>query len=351
MKLIKSDKTGNYSVRYKTRTKYVTQSLDTKKLSEAKRIVKEAKIEEIEIAAKIGALQRDAITSIVADSNIAFQDCVREWYEFSQIKAKSGNTIYTQSGLLNRFREEFKIDKLSEVTSKEVSKFVNGKGDEKAESRKQRLSALRSLFQFGLANSYIIKDPCYGVRVDLSKLSHKQKEKKERSPFTKQEYKAMMDYDPPYFMKQAIMLGWWTGLRIIDISTLEWDSWSDKYLTVWTEKQDKRVQLPLDNPLIGGGKLREMMSCIKAEDKKYCFPEWAKLAKDPTKRSRFSVYFRRFLERVEIEGKSFHSFRHSFVTRIKADDYDSSLDKIAKWVGHSNVETTKGYLHETSDSS
>ena len=29
-------------------------------------------------------------------------------------------------------------------------------------------------------------------------------------------------------------------------------------------------------------------------------------------------------------------------------DYNSSIEKIAKWVGHSNLKTTKGYLHETS---
>lgn len=351
MKLIKSEKTGVFSVKYKTRTKYVTQSLGTTKLKEAKMLVKEAKIEELEMAAKIGALQREAISAIVADTNIKFQDCVREWYEFSKVRAKSQNTIYTQSGLLNTFREKYNIDKMSETTAEDVSAWINETGRINASSRKQRLSALRSLCQFALANGYIIKDPTYGARVDMSLLDHKQKETKQRVPFTKEEYNLLIKSDPPYFMKQAIMLGWWTGLRIIDVSKLEWASWSKDHLTVWTEKQDKRVQLPLDNPLIGGGKLRDMVSCLKVEDKKYCFPVWAELASDPKRRSRFSVYFSRYLARNNIEGKSFHSFRHSFVTRVKSDDYDSSLEKIAKWVGHSNVKTTKGYLHETSDSS
>ena len=82
-------------------------------------------------------------------------------------------------------------------------------------------------------------------------------------------------------MKQAIVLGWWTGLRIVDISKLEWASISDTHITVWTEKQDKRVNLPLDNPLIGGGEIRDALSEVPYEDKKYCFPEWAELADDP----------------------------------------------------------------------
>jgi integrase len=129
---------------------------------------------------------------------------------------------------------------------------------------------------------------------------------------------------------------------------LEWESISDSHLTVWTVKQDKRVRLPLSNPLIGGGVLRKCFEEIEYKDKKYCFPDWAEAAKDPKKRSRFSVYFNRFLGRLGIEGKSFHCFRHSFVSRVKAESYDSSLEKIASWVGHSRVETTKGYLHETS---
>lgn len=306
-------------------------------------LVKEAKYEELETAAKINALTKDAIASIVADRNILFQDCVNEWYEFSKVRAKSSNTIYTQSGLLSSFASYAKIERVSDVTSKHVSKWINEPGDMNLNSRKQRLAALRSLFSFALASSYVIKDPTVAVAVDASKLSHKQKETKSRQPFTSMEYAKMIRH-APYFMKQAITLGWWTGLRIIDISKLEWDSWSKDHLTVWTEKQDKRVSLPLDNPLIGGGKLRETLAEIEFKDKKYCFPDWAELADDPKRRSRFSVYFGRFMNRMEIKDKSFHCFRHTFVTRTKVD-YDSSLEMIAAWVGHSSTRTTKGYLH------
>lgn len=349
MKIIKSDKTGNYSVKYKTASgKTVSRSLDTTNLKEAKLLVKEAKIEELEMAAKIKALQRDAVTSIIADGNVSYQNTVRDWYEFSKVRSKSGNTIYTQSCLLDNFAKQTKINKISDLEPKSISKWVNEPGDYNANSRNQRLSAIKSLAGYAMANGLILKDPCYGVKVDLSLLAHENKEVKRRSPFTKDEYKLMIKSEPPYFMEQAIMLGWWTGLRIVDISLLEWASISETHITVWTVKQDKRVQLPLSNPLIGGGLLRDSLEKVEFKDKKYCFPEWAELAHDPKRRSRFSVYFSRFLDRTGIEGKTFHSFRHSFVSRIKSDDYDSSLEKIAKWVGHSHVETTKGYLHETS---
>lgn len=349
MKILKSEKTGNYSVKFKTASgKDVSRSLDTKSLVEAKKIVKDSKIKELEQAAKIKALQRDAITTIIADGNMSYQDTVRDWYLFSKVRSKSSNTIYTQSCLLDNFGKNSKVKNVSDITPKQVTKWVNEPGQISANSRNQRLSAIKSLVGYAVANGFILKDPTYGIVVDMSLLDHESKETKERVPFTKTEYNNMMKMEPGYFMKQAIMLGWWTGLRIVDISLLEWASISETHMTVWTVKQDKRVKLPLDNPLIGGGILRDCISEIEFQDKKYCFPEWAQLSKDPKKRSRFSTYFGRFLTRVGIEGKSFHCFRHSFVSRVSSEGYNSSLEKIAKWVGHSHVETTKGYLHETS---
>ena len=307
-------------------------------------IVKEAKIEELELAAKINALTKDAITSIVADRNILFQTCVNEWVAFSKVKSRSHNTIYTQSGQQCTFADKSGIKHISDVTSTHVSNWINEPSDSLGfNARGQRLAALRSLFSYAVANSYIVKDPTVDVAVDASLLSHAQKETKERNPFTKSEYNKLIKHAEG-FMKTAITLGWWTGLRMIDISKLEWASWNKDHLVVWTEKQDKRVSLPLDNPIIGGGILKDMFSCIPFEDKKYCFPDWAEVANDPKRRSRFSVYFSRFLKRMDIEGKSFHSFRHSFVTRTKMD-FDSSLLKIAEWVGHSDTKTTEGYLH------
>tara|TARA_Y100000004_G_scaffold36286_1_gene38926 strand:+ start:3702 stop:4766 length:1065 start_codon:yes stop_codon:yes gene_type:complete len=353
MKLIQSKTTGIYSVTFKTQSgKNVTRNLKTKNKQEAIMLVKEAKIEELETAAKINALTKDAYTSIVANRNILLSDCINEWYKFSNVRAKSQNTIYTQSGLIRKFGGFAKIKHLSDITASQIRRWLNSDEDVNLNSRKQRLAALRSLFSYAIANSYVVKDPTAEVAIDASKLSHKQKETKSRQPFTEEEFilmkeASLLKKDPFYYC--AIMLGWWTGLRIIDISKLEWDSWCSDFLTVWTEKQDKRVRLPLDHPLIGGGELRDMLAIVGHHSKKYMFPAWAECSSDPKRRSKFSVNFGRFLDSLGIEGKSFHCFRHTFVTRLYVEsghlDYDQNLGKIASWVGHSDSKTTKGYLH------
>ena len=130
MKLIQSEKTGIYSVRFKTQSgKVVTRNLATGSKKEAVMIVKEAKIEELELAAKINALTKDAITSIVADRNILFQTCVNEWVAFSKVKSRSHNTIYTQSGQQCTFADKSGIKHISDVTSTHVSNWINEPSD------------------------------------------------------------------------------------------------------------------------------------------------------------------------------------------------------------------------------
>lgn len=346
MKLIKSKKTGIYSVNFKTISgKTRTKTLETKNLKEAKDLSK--KFEQMETLVKSKKLSREVFTLMMADDNISINECIEEWKQHSMIRCKSSNTVYTQFTILDKYKNYSGIERVSDMTAENIFAFINENCSVNYNSRKQRLAAIRSFTEFAVAKCYIFQDPTAGVRVDASRLSHAQKETRKRLPFTKQEYNKMVAH-APYFFKQAIQLGWWTGLRAVDVCKLEWDSWGEDHLTVWTEKTDTRVELPYDNPLIGGGVLRSVIKEIDQNTSRYCFPEWAEVISDTNKRSRFSVYFSRFLNRMEIEGRSFHSFRHTFVSRVNKDDYNSSLEKIAKWVGHSRVETTKGYLHETS---
>ena len=77
---ISKNKSGIYAVRFKTSTgKFTTKSLGVRSYEEAKKLVKDAKIEEIETAAKVGALTRDVFSSIVAGKQPHIQDMISEW--------------------------------------------------------------------------------------------------------------------------------------------------------------------------------------------------------------------------------------------------------------------------------
>ena len=77
--------------------------------------------------------------------------------------------------------------------------------------------------------------------------------------------------------------------------------------------------------------------------------------RDPVRRAALSVRFTRFIQKLGIHGKSFHDIRHMNATQKfnKADKNELAkklaenltLEQIAGLLGHSNIKTTKGYIH------
>ena len=344
---IKKNSSGNYSVSFITANgKTATRSLGTKNLETARKLCKDAKIKELELAARAGALQKDAIAAIVANQKIKLTDLVKEWKGYKTALAQSVNTIFTQETLINAFINQSTAKYLHTVTKEMVSAYINSPGSAKAGSRDQRHSALKSMYQFAIASGYTITNPTQLVAIDKSKLSHEQKEKKPRVPLTTEEYNTVIAHSD-YFFCEATALAWWTGMRMSDIARLEWDSidFKKKTLTVHTKKRDARICLPLGHELIGGGCLLKLLGRLKedARSKKYVFPKQRELDLNPSRRSTLSVYYTRMLNRLNIEGKSFHCLRHSFVSRCARKG--KTLEDIAIWVGHSSSSTTETYHH------
>ena len=343
MKIVKN-KSGVYSVRYQgSDGKEKSTLLGVTQLDEAKLLVKELKIAEMEHAAKLDILSREVYSKLTTGSN-KYLDVVHEFRSHRKKIATSPSTLNTFVAIYRQFARDYKYEKseISDVSEKHIYDFINRGDKTTLANRKLRLTALNSLFKYSVAKGYTQINPASLVRVDKSMLSHKQKEKTERKPFTKWEFEQIQK-NAPYFFKQAAEISYWTGLRLGDICSLEWDSISPKSLIVWTTKRDKRVRIPLGHDLFGGGQLIDCFKSIKKEDKQYCFPEWHAINANPRTRSKPSVYFSRLLDRLLIADKSFHCLRHSFTTRLFQAGV--MLEDIGKIVGHSDTKTTEGYIH------
>ena len=349
MKIKKSEVTGKYSVQYMTSSgNYVTKGLGTKDKKEAERLVRDAKIEELERLAKIDGLQKDAIASIIAGKKLNLSDILEDWELYKNNLAQAENTIYIQKLMITQFFDANKLRQksITSVTPELVKKFLNDKDGVSLSQREQRQSSLKSFFKFAIAAGYAQRDPVALVAIDKSKLTHQQKEERPKTAFKKSEYNKLMKHCP-YFFRQAVAICWWTGLRIVDVCNLEWDcldaAANPKTLTIHTQKRDVRVCLPIEDPLVGGGLLVEIIQQIELNDPTYCFPEQREWMNNPKGRSKLSLYFSRILRRLDMyeEGKGWHSLRRSFVTRLKQEG--KTLEDIAIWVGHSDAKTTEKY--------
>lgn len=314
----------------------------------AEQVVKAARLPELELAAKAKALNQDSLSRIMAGRKVKCGDALKEWKTWRSMSAEP-NTVRNHETYIRQLITIEKADNapVTKLDFAALDRFVNTKDDVKVATRDQRLAAVRSYFEFLSAVGYCVGNPARLVRVRLNRLTHEQKEPTARVPYTKEEFKKVLAAAEG-FWKFATALGYWTGMRLTDIACLEWASFNEKEIIVWTRKRESRIAIPLDDELIGGGELVPLLMGMLMDlpqRGQYCFPEQRAIALDPVKRAKLSVQFGRLVASVDVE-KSFHCLRHSFATRM--DKAGKSIEEIGRLLGHSasNTATTKGYVHK-----
>ena len=349
MELKKKDD-GYWHVGYQTDHGYKWKNTKATTKEEAEGVVKLAKISELEMAAKACTLTSEVLSSIMAGRRITCASLLEEWVEWRRLN-KAPATTQTQAYIVSDFLTRGRLmDKIvSRVDSEEIDAFINTADAGSAANRSNRLAAIRSFFSYASAKSYIAGDPSKIVQINYRILSHEQKEPQVRVPFTHAEYKHTVA-NLKGFYRWSTALSYWCGLRLSDCANLEWASLRGNEVIVWTRKRNARVALPIADPLCGGGELAlillEIMDAIPRTGKtaKFIFPEERTQSNDPGLKSKLSTYYKRHLERIGIETKTFHCLRHAFATRLaKAGKTE---EEIGRLIGHSDKETTKGYIHQ-----
>jgi len=348
MELKKKDD-GYWHVGYETERGYQWKNTKATSRDAAEGVVALAKIAEIEMAAKASALSGAVLSSIMTGRKINCATVLEEWCEWRKMM-KAPNTIQSQAYIVAKFLNTFGLGNklINRVDETQIDAFVNAEDAGSAATRASRLAAVRSYFAYASAKSYLFGSPAKLVEVNHRILTHDQKEAKVRMPFTEEEYRKVVAGTEGFF-RYATALSYWSGLRLSDCANLEWGSLRGTEIVSWTRKRNARVALPLDDPLIGGGELDliilEMVSAIpkRGQTARLLFPQEAAFINNPITNGRLSTYYGRILDRLGIKGKTFHCLRHSFATRLaKAGKTEQEIGRL---IGHSDVETTKGYIH------
>tara|TARA_R100000458_G_C8265933_1_gene240993 strand:+ start:192 stop:1073 length:882 start_codon:yes stop_codon:yes gene_type:complete len=281
-------------------------------------------------------------------------------YTHWALENRAANTVASQSSAINRWIEDYLPKKsmdLRDITPEMVAKYINADDGTSLGQRRFRLSAISSFLSLAKERGRMAGNPAAKLRVNMKKLTLKQKEAKKKIPFTHEEFEQLTDgrivgrCSPRYeeFFQFATVLSYWTGLRLSDCASLEWDSIISipEHLVVWTakagDKKHARVALPMNHELLGGGVLVELFNSCEMKDSDYLFPEERKLINTPATRSYLPQYYIRMLRRLGIRDKSFHCLRHSFVTRLA--NAGMELKDIGKMVAHTSTGTTEIYNH------
>jgi len=274
---------------------------------------------------------------------------------------RAPNTVASQGSAIHKWLYEY-IDigwKLEDIKPEAVSEYINADDGVSLSQRKFRLASVSSFLSLAKARGYCKGNVAEKLRVNMKKLTTAQKEKKIKKPFTRGEYKMLKEsfgligspqHNP--FWHYATVLSYWTGLRLIDCASMDWDSVMTvpDHLVVWTakagDKHHARVALPLKHELLGSGVLIDLFNdCLDQfdPDEEHIWPEQSWKMNQPNKRSLLPQDYIRRLRRMGIKDKSFHCLRHSFVTRLRKEG--ASLEEIGTLVAHTSTGTTEVYDH------
>jgi integrase len=370
--------------------KTVQTSLKVTTLGEAKRVVKESGIAKLEQTAKVTKLTSTVVAKLTTGGNLTWAKAIEHYTVAMQSKARASKTVHNNLCVIKAWLREMKLEDTtpSLVTEKEIARWINAKDSTaSAGTRKVNLAAIRTMFEFLCDRGWIAGNPANLVAVDYSVMTHEQKETAERVPFTDAEVKKLLAHikakmteatagltklmasykkqtilplgairfqeriDYMRFWDFAIRLSHETGLRLGDICQLQWENFSKPgIIALWMDKTNNRVEVPVSDAIL------ELASNIPVDHNKFLFPQQRETITDEKKRSLLSVQFRRLCEAAKVTGKSFHCLRHTVASKQYAEADKEKLatklaemmtvGQIAALLGHANVKTTKGYVHE-----
>jgi len=279
-----------------------------------------------------------------------------QWIEDKKSEKVSERTLLKYEQIVREFLAHLgkKADEmLSQVGDADLKAFRNSlaRAGHSPSTVNGAIKILRSPFLAAHKRGYIAADPCAGVGLvdDYADI--------EKDVFTPEQIGALVA-EAEGDWKGAILCGFYTGLRLKDVTELRWES-IDPGLTklelvprkTRRKKKNRKVVLPI-HPVFAAWLRKQTRGIGKAP----VFPSLA--GKSGGGKSGLSMIFRRIMERAGIQGRilrerngegrsqsslSFHSLRHSFNSALANADVAQEIRQ--KLTGHASAAMNEVYTH------
>lgn len=342
--MTRDKRTQEWRVRVPTpkgRTRYVTTG--ETEVKAALKVVDASGVPQLSVLARARCLTQNAAAIIVAGGGKTCEDVAAVWMrdlKLDQSKATCAMYgIYIQ--LLFRTYDCARKPP-SFITRQMLYDFVN-KQDLKHSTRRLRLAAISSFYCHAAGFAHVTGNIASTIKINLNNMTIEQREQVSAVPITEAEYrKIMAAHEIPRFWRVATALGYWLGLRMVDVCKLERASIGEDFAVLYPHKTGRRLVLPIHDPLIGSGELRELFRLLLAAtpvDQVLCFPAQSKMY--DASPAVLSQDYREELVGIGIVGKTFHGLRHAFKVRLMASG--KAIEEVQRYMGHASVTTTEGY--------
>lgn len=206
----------------------------------------------------------------------------------------------------------------------------------KPQTQRDMLARLKSIFEEAELDEAISSNPAKKVKIPRAS-------KRKILPLTKDEVTEILNNATDFF-KCYLAIGFYTGMRTGEILALKWQNVNlDKKLifvdaTVGTyEEQDTKTNestryVPIFEPLIPYLKEQQQRNGLS----KYVFS--TKTGRHYSSTNLIKHFWKPLLRRLHIPYRRLYETRHTFATNMIASN-KFSLNQIASWLGHSNIQT------------
>jgi integrase len=281
---------------------------------------------------------------------------LNQWIEDKKSEKVAERTLLKYEQIVREFLAHLgsKADEmLNQIADDDLKSFRNSlaRAGHSASTVNQAIKVLRSPFLAAHKRGYIAADPCGGVGL-VDDDADIEKDVFEPEQIAKLVAEAEGDW------KGAILCGYYTGLRLKDVTELRWES-VDAGISklelvprkTRRKKKNRKVVLPI-HPVFAGWLRKQTRGIGKAP----VFPSLA--GKSGGGKSGLSSRFKRIMERAGIQGRilrerngegrsqsslSFHSLRHSFNSALANADVAQEIRQ--KLTGHASAAMNEVYTH------
>ena len=273
----------------------------------------------------------------------------RKWYELTwkPKEASDKNTWKNVLGYIeNHIVPYFDGVRIDEVKTSDVQTFLNQLiGQDKARSTVDKiLIALRQIFDMAVEDELISKNPA------VSKKLKKGDKAEEREPCTPMEVEAILTDLPKLKPEDRlfVLIPLYAGTRKGETLGLKWKdiNWQEKTITV-----NRALHFRNGRPSEGAPKsaagyrtipllppLEAVLKPHAGNDEHYIVS-----GERMTTQSSFDRTWQRISKKINLHGKTSHSFRHTFATFMARHVDPKTLQYI---LGHSEISTTMDvYVH------
>lgn len=289
---------------------------------------------------------------------LTFHELYQEWLDYKKSVVNSPNTIkrheqhyrkYFESSLLHN-RKMVKIDEL--LLETECNRIIREFNLPRKEWTNIK-TILNGMFEYAVRKKYLTENPLEKIQI-LVKFKQVIKKTGKTETYNSDELKELNLYLDRMYTETndtaflAIKLNFLLGLRVGELVALKWEDYSESHLHIIRE--EVRDQITNHYEVVEHTKTNrdrfvvlvpKAMDILKKIDRQSDFI-FMRDGKRITSRQ-IAYVLEKYAERHGLSTKSTHKMRKTFASNLNANGVP--LDCIRELLGHSNLNTTLGYIY------